>query len=60
MNRPGFEVGQYVRNMDAFYASSSIPTGTLGRVIECFPGEVCVEFPGKRVRAPYSAFEPSN
>lgn len=57
MDRSECSVGQYVKTAIRFDAPVNLPPGTLGQVIECLPEEARIQFPGRRVKAFYSAFE---
>ena len=59
MDKSKCAVGQLVVNTMTFALPAGIPARTMGKIIECLPEEVWVQFPGnKRVRAPYDAVEP--
>lgn len=54
----GFVVGQTVVNTIGFNAPANIPVGSIGEVVQLYPGEVAVRFPGnKLVRVDYNSLD---
>jgi hypothetical protein len=57
MDKSKWVVGQRVKNIERFNPPADVRVGTIGKVIQRLPEEMWVQFAGKRVRAPHSAFE---
>jgi hypothetical protein len=54
-----FAIGQTVVNTIGFTAPANIPVGSIGEVVQLYPTEVAVRFPGnKLIKVDYGSLDP--